>query len=190
MAMLRMHRDGVICLPPPQKGNGNGRHRPRATAASDPPLLWRPSGDWSSLEFRQVKRRPDSALWNELIQRYHYLKYKPLAGAQIRYLVYSGPDLLASPSVIRRTPNPPFVCKDGDPPFRRVAALGFCSPVLSIFFTICRRGRSADMLRSGTLRLTRICACAATSGRRPSQLDQASLAPEGGYPHRTQRTCP
>ncbi len=95
VAMLRMHRDGLICLPPPEKGNGNGRHRPRATAASDPPLLWRPSGDWSSLEFRQVERRPDSALWNELIQRYHYLKYKPLAGAQIRYLVYSGPDLLA-----------------------------------------------------------------------------------------------
>ena len=95
VAMLRMHRNGLICLPPPQKGNGNGRHRPRATAASDPPLLWRPSSDWSSLEFRQVQSRSDSALWNELIQRYHYLKYKPLAGAQIRYLVYSGPDLLA-----------------------------------------------------------------------------------------------
>jgi len=81
VAMLRMHRDGLICLPPPQKGNGNGRHRPRATAASDPPLLWRPSGDWDSLELRQVQSRPDSALWNELIQRYHYLKYKPLAGA-------------------------------------------------------------------------------------------------------------
>ena len=95
VAMLRMHRDGLIRLPPPEKSNGNGRHRPRATAASDPPLLWRPSGDWNSLEFRQVHSRRDSALWNELIQRYHYLKYKPLTGAQIRYLVYSGPDLLA-----------------------------------------------------------------------------------------------
>ena len=113
VAMLRMHRDGLICLPPPQKGNGNGRHRPRATAASDPPLLWRPSGDWDSLELGQVQSRPDSALWNELIQRYHYLKYKPLAGAQIRYLVYSGPDLLAvlgfGASAWARAPRDQFI---------------------------------------------------------------------------------
>ena len=29
VAMLRMHREGLIRLPAPQKGNGNGRHRPR-----------------------------------------------------------------------------------------------------------------------------------------------------------------
>jgi len=95
VAMLRMARDGLIRLPPPEKGNGNGHHRPRTTSASDPPLLWRAEGDWRLLEFRQVQGRADSSLWNELVQRYHYLKYKPLTGAQIRYLVYSGPDLLA-----------------------------------------------------------------------------------------------
>ena len=95
VAMLRMHRDGLIRLPPPQKGNGNGRSCPRITAASDPPLRWRSGGDWGPLEFRPVQRPADSALWNELIQRYHYLQYKPLPGAQIRYLVFSGPDLLA-----------------------------------------------------------------------------------------------
>ncbi len=95
VAMLRMDRDGLIRLPPPQKGNGNGRQQPRPTAASDPPLLWRPGGDWGPLEFRQVHSQADSSLWNELIQRYHYLKYKPLPGAQIRYMVFGGPDLLA-----------------------------------------------------------------------------------------------
>ncbi len=95
VAMLRMHRDGLIRLPPPQKGNANGRHRPRATAASDPPLRWRSAADWGSLEFRPVQSQADSALCIELIQRYHYLKYKPLPGAQIRYMVFSGPDLLA-----------------------------------------------------------------------------------------------
>ena len=95
VAMLRMHRDGLIRLPPPQKGNANGHHRPRATAASDPPPRWRSDADWRSLEFRPVQSQADSALWNELIQRYHYLKYKPLPGAQIRYMVFSGPDLLA-----------------------------------------------------------------------------------------------
>src|ERR1035441_9118057 len=32
----------------------------------------------------------DSRLWNELIQRHHYLGYRPLSGAQMRYLVWSG----------------------------------------------------------------------------------------------------
>ena len=36
VAMLRMERDGLITLPPPLKSNGNGRHRPRPTSASDP----------------------------------------------------------------------------------------------------------------------------------------------------------
>ena len=70
-------------------------HHPRTTAASDPPLRWRSLADWGSLEFRPVQGQADSAVWNELIQRYHYLKYKPLPGAQIRYRVFSGPDLLA-----------------------------------------------------------------------------------------------
>ena len=30
-----------------------------------------------------------SALWNEYIERYHYLGYTPLPGAQLRYLNYS-----------------------------------------------------------------------------------------------------
>ena len=30
-----------------------------------------------------------SRLWNELIARYHYLGYRPLSGAQMRYLVWS-----------------------------------------------------------------------------------------------------
>ena len=32
VAMLRMHREGVIPLPSPQKGNGNGRHRDNTTS--------------------------------------------------------------------------------------------------------------------------------------------------------------
>ncbi|GFP19136.1 hypothetical protein HKBW3S03_00640 [Candidatus Hakubella thermalkaliphila] len=97
VAMLRMHRDGLITLPPPQKGNGNGRTRPRLTSASDPrePITL-PAGALGELLFRPVNTRKDSSLWNELIERYHYLGYKPLPGAQIRYLVFSGPHLLAA----------------------------------------------------------------------------------------------
>ena len=96
VAMLRMERDGLVTLPPPQKGNGNGRNRPRLTAASDPkePLSL-PARAVTPLEFRVVDSPGDSSLWNELIERYHYLGYKPLPGAQIRYLVCGHGHLLA-----------------------------------------------------------------------------------------------
>jgi len=97
VAMLRMERDGLITLPRPEKGNGNGRRRPRLTAASDPkePLSL-PARAVTPLEFRPVDTPGDSSLWNELIERYHYLKYKPLPGAQIRYLLFHGSYLLAA----------------------------------------------------------------------------------------------
>ncbi|MFH1741654.1 MAG: DUF4338 domain-containing protein [bacterium] len=97
VAMLRMERDGLITLPPPQKRNGNGRHQPPITSLSDPcqPISL-PAGALGPLTFRAVETRKDSSLWNELIHRYHYLKYHPLPGAQIRYLVFSDSHLLAA----------------------------------------------------------------------------------------------
>ncbi|MEE9295707.1 MAG: Druantia anti-phage system protein DruA [Phycisphaerae bacterium] len=47
-------------------------------------------------EFMPWQTSQDSSLWNELIERYHYLGYKPLPGAQIRYLVFHGSHLLAA----------------------------------------------------------------------------------------------
>jgi len=97
VAMLRMERDGLITLPPPQKGNGNGRNRPRLTSASEPQeAISLPAGALGKLLFRLVNTRDDSKLWNELIERYHYLGYKPLPGAQIRYLVFGNSHLLAA----------------------------------------------------------------------------------------------
>ena len=97
VAMLRMQRDGLITLPPPQKGNGNGRRRPRLTPASDPKTpLSLSARELGPLVFRPVDTPPDSALWNELIERYHYLGYQPLPGAQIRYLIFGRGHLLAA----------------------------------------------------------------------------------------------
>lgn len=97
VAMLRMHRDGLVTLPAPQKGNANGRILPKATEASNPrPPLSLPAGAFGELRFRRVAGPRDSAFWNELVQRYHYLGYKPLPGAQLRYLVFGGEHLLAA----------------------------------------------------------------------------------------------
>lgn len=90
VAMLRMQRDGLIELPPPQKRNGNGKVRPRLTAASAPqPPVTACAGRLGKLQLLTVRTPQQSSLWNELIQRYHYLRYQPLPGAQIRYLIFS-----------------------------------------------------------------------------------------------------
>ena len=90
VAMLRMEKDGLIKLPPPQNANGNGAARPRLTAASAPQQpITTSAGQLGKLHLCAVSIPRQSSLWNELIQRYHYLGYQPLPGAQIRYLVFS-----------------------------------------------------------------------------------------------------
>jgi hypothetical protein len=97
VAMLRMHRDGLITLPPPRRPDMNKRRCICATARSDPGLpVTIPAGKLGELEFRQVYSPRDSSLWNELIERYHYLGYNPLPGAQMRFLVYGRSLLLAA----------------------------------------------------------------------------------------------
>jgi hypothetical protein len=96
VAMLRMERDGLIRLPSPQKGNGNGRRRPALGPASEPcPPICLPAGRLQPLRLQPVQTPQDSALWNELVERYHYLRYTPLPGAQMRYLVFGAERLLA-----------------------------------------------------------------------------------------------
>ena len=97
VAMLKMHRAGLIKLPPPRWGNGNGRRRPKLTSASEAQeIISVSAGCLGDLKFLQVESRKDSSLWNELIERHHYLGYDALPGAQIRYLVFSGSRLLAA----------------------------------------------------------------------------------------------
>jgi hypothetical protein len=96
VTMIRMQKDGLIRLPEPLRKNGNGRHQPEITRASDPQApICLGAGQLGPLTFRSVESRKDSVLYNELIHRYHYLGYKPLTGAQKRYMVFAGSQLLA-----------------------------------------------------------------------------------------------
>ncbi len=96
VALLRMERDGLIRLPPPEKGNGNRTAKVRISSASDPkPEVCIGAGALVPLRLELVVKGSTSQLWNELIDRYHYLGHKPLPGAQLRYFVYSGSRLLA-----------------------------------------------------------------------------------------------
>lgn len=97
VAMLHMHSDGLIRLPPPLNGNGNGKRYRRRTRHAEPELfpVTTPAGEFDDLCLELVSGRTASHLWNEYIDRYHYLGYQPLRGDQLRYFVRSGGRTLA-----------------------------------------------------------------------------------------------
>lgn len=95
VAMLRMQRDGVIGLPPP--GRGPAKARPRQSFLCPPgPPVETPAVALGPLDLRLARTTSDSRLWNEAIDRYHYLGYCPVPGDQARYLVSAGGTLLAA----------------------------------------------------------------------------------------------
>lgn len=99
VALLRMHRDGIITLPPPlhATAQGQGQRRPKLSPASEPGIpVEGTRADLGVLSLSRVENRLDSRLWNEFIERYHYLGYTPLAGAQIRYFIKGGGHLLGA----------------------------------------------------------------------------------------------
>jgi hypothetical protein len=90
VALLRMENEGLIRLPRPLSRGGHASARITLSVASDPrePV----QGSVRALEplvFQRVQPSSLFSLWNELIQRYHYLGYRPLNGAQRRYLIWS-----------------------------------------------------------------------------------------------------
>jgi len=94
VAFLRMHRDGHIALPPPTKPANNHLKKPKPTLFTGPkPEVIKNAGEYALTIERAT--RGTSALWNEYIDRYHYLGYTPLPGAQMRYFVKSEDEVLA-----------------------------------------------------------------------------------------------
>ncbi len=89
VALLRMHETGLICLPPSTRASPRFQ-RPSFTPATGRQTRIEGSRrDLGPLRLQLITaKHPQSALWNELIARYHPLGYAPLVGAQARYLVY------------------------------------------------------------------------------------------------------
>ena len=97
VALLRMHRSGLIALPPPEKGNRNGQRGRTISARSDPEFPVTKSADQlEQLHLQVVSGKGQSSLWNDYVQRYHYLGYQPLPGAQIRYFICSEKQILGA----------------------------------------------------------------------------------------------
>ena len=96
VALLRMQRDGLLTLPPPLRAPS--RPRPVApsprTAPPDRAALPQSLARARPLRLSPLRPRdPRSRLWNEFVERHHYLGYKPLPGAQLRYFVHAADGL-------------------------------------------------------------------------------------------------
>lgn len=86
VAFIRMEKDGHIVLPVPQKPYHKPGHAMKRTLLTEPgPAVRKKAGSFD-LCFELVNAS-SSRLWNEYIDRYHYLGYTALPGAQLRYIV-------------------------------------------------------------------------------------------------------
>jgi hypothetical protein len=95
VALLRLHREGLIELPAPRRRFEPLRSYARRTPQGEPGAwLEAPLSALGTVRLELVERAA-ARLWNELIDRYHYLGYKPLPGAQLRYFAYAGERLVA-----------------------------------------------------------------------------------------------
>jgi len=95
VAMLRMQDNGLIKLPAPRHRHCPANNVQFTCATAPKPGINKPVHALSGVQLRIVMGRQQSRLWNEYIHRYHYLGYKPLPGAQLRYFVISENNIIA-----------------------------------------------------------------------------------------------
>lgn len=96
MALLRMQEDGLVQLPVPRFKNNNCNRVITKTAQTEPQTtLCTPVSELRGLRLEIVSTKSDSRLWNEYIDRYHYLGHKALPGAQLRYFARSDEGIVA-----------------------------------------------------------------------------------------------
>src|SRR5450759_2349922 len=89
--MLMLHRAGMIELPAVRRVMRNPmveRSQPALVSVDQAPLKVRFS-ELGPLELRQVRRTPEEALFNSLLQEHHYLGYSQPVGEHLKYLVYA-----------------------------------------------------------------------------------------------------
>ena len=94
VALLKMHREGIITLPPTQRPfNRASKHTQRSLFTQPKAAIEKKAGDFKLC--CEIATGGAVKLWNEFIDRYHYLGYTSLAGAQIRYFVKEHDEILA-----------------------------------------------------------------------------------------------
>lgn len=95
--MLAMARAGHLELPPVRSRPPNPlarRSRPQPVEVDRTPVRTSLPA-LGPLEFRQVRRTPEEALFNGLIEMHHYLGYVQPVGEHLKFIVYAGDRPLA-----------------------------------------------------------------------------------------------
>ena len=88
--LLALHRQGRITLPPPRwSGRGLRAGAPKM-APVDQTLNTGTLQQLGVLEFQQVRRTPEEALFNSLIAQHHYLSYTQPVGEHLKYTIWAG----------------------------------------------------------------------------------------------------
>jgi len=93
--LVKMEAEGLVSLPPPQRSRAPMKpilHTERTAVGEE---IMQSAGTLPPLHIAIAKRTDEQSLWNEYIDRYHYLGYTPLTGAQMKYFVYAGDDPVA-----------------------------------------------------------------------------------------------
>lgn len=93
VALLKLHRRGAIGLPEvaPFPGRRNAEPREEIGGIGGQEEVQGRLSEFQPLELVRIDRggSAESRIWNDLMERYHYLGAGPLCGAQIRYLIRS-----------------------------------------------------------------------------------------------------
>ena len=90
--MLKLDREGLIQLPPVRRKIRNPlleRSRPALLLVDERPLETELS-EIQPLEFQQVRRTPDEALFDSLVEHYHYLHFVRPVGEHLKYICWAG----------------------------------------------------------------------------------------------------
>ena len=86
----QLQAEGLLSLPAVRKTAPSRPRRIEVKTESDAqPLLTGTAGDYLPLLLRRVDKGELSSLWNQFVERYHYLKFRVPFGANLRYLIES-----------------------------------------------------------------------------------------------------
>lgn len=95
--LLALEAKGAIELPPRQKESFRApRRADRRSFAVDTSPLEGPVGAFGSLTIAMVRRTPDEALWDYLVDTHHYLGRPWIVGSYLKYLAYLDGRLVAA----------------------------------------------------------------------------------------------
>jgi hypothetical protein len=128
--LLELERSGHIQLPPARRQTRNylvQRERPEPVIADTRPVRDPVTALRTAIEFHQVRRTPQEALFNGLMEQYHYLGYQQPVGEHVKYLVTANEQVIACLALSSAPRHLGLQHAVSDPAMGRGAASGVAS---------------------------------------------------------------